>query len=660
MSMIQISEFQNIAAALPPQRVYIAGGDREEDISLYACLRRKPFVSQCLLVGDANGMQEAAGRLGVALDPADTVGTGSQEETAATIMEMAKRGQVGVIQKGNISTPILNRQLVKLRTRDTMSLVTVFQANCIADGRPMIMTDAGVSASLNYSRMTALINNAAGIARGVLQLGHPRIALLSGNEKVIPALPSTGMAEQLTAAHWEDCTVYGPLSFDLAVDPESVRLKLHDLAEGSPIREVAGRADILVNPGLDAANIMYKMLMRLVETNSASMASVTAGIEVPYVISSRSDPERTKIDSVALACIYAHYLQQQKRLKVTKEAGLPGPRTFNILAIDPGPAATKLALYRNRTCLHDFELPHPHRAGLRGEAMDAEVERYVRQIRELLNRHPETSPDAIVGRGGFLNREGQRIGSGVYRVSGVTDGRCVPEADIISAVRDYAELDHVSNLGIPIAARLAGEFCVPAFAVDPAVVDEFQDEARFSGYAPVVPKNAGHVLSIRAAARKAAESIGMPFEKAGFVVAHHGDGVSIAAVKHGRIVDYTMALLDEDSVQKVGERVAAGDLPAEPAINAMVYRISKDIGAMTVALGSAVNAIVLTGGIARSELVAGKLGKRVGNLAPVIVFKQDLEMEAMAAGALRVLLGQETPLQYRLSPTVRDRPIGAP
>ena len=580
-----------------------------------------------------------------------------------------------------------------------MSLVTVFQADCISNGRTMIMTDSGVSAILNYSRMTGLINNAAEIAHSVLKLKNPKIALLSGNEKVIPALPSTVMADELARAHWESATVYGPLSFDLAVDPESVRLKLPNLAKGTPMFEVAGKADILVNPGLDAANIMYKMLMRLVETNAASMACVTVGIKAPYIISSRSDPEKTKIDSVALSCIYSNYLQKKKDIQIVKHADTDLAPTFTILTINPGSTSTKLALFENTTCIQDFEVPHKHKPGLRGEAMDTEVELYVRQIKEFLGTNTDRKIDAVVGRGGFLNRQGQRLSSGVYRVCGVVNSKFRTEQDIISGVRDYAELDHASNLGIPIAARLAREYYVPAFSVDPVVADEFQPEARYSGYAPIERRNVGHVLSIRAAARKAAETVGLPFDKSSFVVAHLGGGISIAAVKHGKIIDSTIALLgegpftpqragtlpqkelidlcfsgkftkieletelskraglisylNEDSLLKIEERIVQGDTTAEEAVDAMVYRIAKEIGSMNIVLGNASNAIVLAGGIARSNLVAGKISKLVGNLAQMIVFKQNLEMEALATGAFHALIGQEEPIRYKLHPALR-------
>jgi len=303
-----IAAFEQIASSLTPQTVAIAGGDRSCDLKLYAQLRQTPYVGQCMLVGDASAIRREAERLEFEVPADDISGTHSQDETAETILGLAQAGRTDVIQKGNISTPILNRRLVKLRTRDTMSLATVFQAHCFRSGAPMVMTDAGVSAVLNYDRMTGLIHNAAEIAQAALKIERPKVALLAGNEKPMEALPSTLMARDLAAAHWDDAIVYGPLFYDLAVDPESVLLKKETLPAESPMFQVAGMADVLVNPSLDAANIMYKMLMRMAVSGIARMACVTVGIKTPYVISSRSDPERSKIDSIALACIYANQL----------------------------------------------------------------------------------------------------------------------------------------------------------------------------------------------------------------------------------------------------------------------------------------------------------------------------------------------------------------
>jgi len=691
---IQIADFEEIATTQPPQTIAIAGGDRECDLALYGELRDKPYVRQCILVGSAGDIRQASQRTGVDVPESDMIATETEEATAEVILELARSDRADVIQKGNISTPILNRRLVKLRTRETMSLATVFQADCIRDGAPMVMADAGVTAIVNYSRMTGLIHNSVEIAQAVLRIVTPKVALLAGNEKVIQALPSTVLANELTAAHWDEAIVYGPLSLDLAIDPESVLLKKETLPEASPLYQVAGEADVLINPTLDAANIMYKMLMRMVAAGTARMACVTVGIKAPYVISSRSDPHRSKIDSIALSCIYSNHLHERSQtVRVTPSPAATA--TYRVLAINPGSTSTKLALFENRVCLRDFEVPKPHPAGLRGEAMDRAIDEYVEQIRAFLGDDAGRI-DAVVGRGGFLNRRHQRLQGGVYRVCSVDGGEVSVEADIIAGVCDHAEMDHASNLGIPIAARLAAELKAPAFTVDPVVSDELQEEARYSGYAPIERKSTAHILSIRASARKAAEIIARPFERSSFVVAHLGGGATIAAVRHGRVVDNTIALLGEgpftpqrsgtlpqnelidlcydggftkeqikqeltkraglrsylheDAMPVIERRIADGDEAAEQAVNAMTYQIAKEIGAMAIAVGGPIDALVLTGGLARSDRIVSALKKRVGHLAQIIVFQQTMEMEAMAAGALSVLRGDVKPLTYRLSP----------
>ena len=376
------------------------------------------------------------------------------------------------------------------------------------------------------------------------------------------------------------------------------------------------------------------------------------------------------------------------------DVSIASEKKFTILTVNPGSTSTKLALFENTACIKNFEIPHKHTAGLKGAAMDAEVDLYVAQVKTFLADSNATALDAVVGRGGFLNRTGQRIEGGVYQVCSLIDDQVVAHEDIISSVRDHAEMDHASNLGIPIAARLATQFKVPAFCVDPVVADELQCEARYSGYAPIARKSTGHVLSIRACARKASQAVGRPFDKSSFILAHLGGGISIAAVRNGRIVDNSIALLGEgpftpqragtlpqnelidlcysgrfekdelkreltkkaglisyvgeDSILVIEQRIAAGDKEAEDAVNAMIYQICKEIGGMHIAVGGAVDAIVLTGGMAKSSMIVDKIRKRVGLMAQIIVLKENIEMEAMAIGALAVLSGTEKPKKYTL------------
>jgi butyrate kinase len=283
---------------------------------------------------------------------------------------------------------------------------------------------------------------------------------------------------------------------------------------------------------------------------------------------------------------------------------------------------------------------------------------------------------------------------GAYVVAEQVDGEITVNEDIVSAVLDHPEKDHASNYGPPVAAALAEKLQVPAVIVDPVVVDEFAEEAEISGYAPIVRRSTSHALSVRAAARRAAEAIGLPLEDIGLVVAHLGGGITVAAVRGGEMVDNNIALLgggpftpqragdlplnelidlcysgrfnrdeliaeltkqsglrsylDTDRMEEIEQRIAEGDTRARQVVEAMVYQIAKEIGKAFVAAGCDVEAIVLTGGLSCSKLVTTALRRRVGRLAPVMVLPGSLEMAALCAGAIDVLCGRATAHRYTL------------
>jgi butyrate kinase len=251
---------------------------------------------------------------------------------------------------------------------------------------------------------------------------------------------------------------------------------------------------------------------------------------------------------------------------------------------------------------------------------------------------------------------------------------------------------HASNFGIPVAAGLAEKLGVPAYTVDPVVVDEFIPEAEFSGFEPIKRTSISHALSVHAAASRAAKQVGRPIGDTNFVVAHLGGGITVAAVQGGRIIDNSIALLGEgpftpqragalplggiielcysgrytrdeliEELSKKGglisylgeyrmevieNRIREGDEEARLAVDAMIYRIAKEIGSMYAVLESEVEAVVLTGGLMRSPLIRNSLRRKVARMAPVMVYEESLEMEALAAGVLRVLAGEEKPLRF--------------
>jgi butyrate kinase len=374
----------------------------------------------------------------------------------------------------------------------------------------------------------------------------------------------------------------------------------------------------------------------------------------------------------------------------------PSPQPYKVLTINPGSMSTKVAVYELEHCVHQTEVTHEVPDLSDPASRQRQVQQRARLVKEVLAASGTARVDAVVSRGGFLRRPPEKLASGTYVVAERRNGRIVVDQDIVRAVTDKPEKDHASNLGIPTAAALALELDVPAFVVDPVVVDEFPSEAEISGYAPVIRRSTAHALSVHAAARKAAEQLGRAKEDTRFVVVHMGGGITVAAVRHGRMVDNNVALLGggpftprraghldvdvvmdlcysgrfnraeltEELTQRAGlhsylgehrmevieQRIASGDDRARLVVDAMVYQIAKEIGAMHVVLSCASDAIVFTGGLARSAYVLSNLRERVGALAPVIVFPGSLEMAAMAAGAVGVLSGREPARRYRLPP----------
>ncbi len=378
---------------------------------------------------------------------------------------------------------------------------------------------------------------------------------------------------------------------------------------------------------------------------------------------------------------------------------------FLILTINPGSTSTKLAAFRGREKLSESEAPNsdasPDGANIsagcggsgqaKASGMAAQLPMRTALILEFLSDAGLDHPDAVVGRGGFINPK-TPCRSGVYQIARVRDGRVEVDERMISDVLERPQFQHAANLGIPLAAEIAQRFVIPAFTVDPVVVDDFSPVARISGLKGIERRSRAHVLSLRAAARWAAEQMGLDFRKSRIVGAHLGGGISIAAILNGAIVDANIALLGQgpftpervgslpsgdlvdlcfsrkhsrdeivklltkkgglvsylgtNDIRVIQGRITEGDAEAELVLDAMGYQIAKEIGAQAAALGGGVDAIVLTGGAAYSDVLLRSVTPRISWIAPVLVLPGSVEMQAMADGALRVLSGEEEVVPY--------------
>lgn len=250
---------------------------------------------------------------------------------------------------------------------------------------------------------------------------------------------------------------------------------------------------------------------------------------------------------------------------------------------------------------------------------------------------------------------------------------------------------HPSALGPAMMLDLAGRHGRPAIVVDPPSTDEFDPLARVSGLPEIERRSAFHALNQKAAARRAALDIGRDYRALRLVVAHLGGGITIGAHRQGRVVDCTHGLtegpmtperagalptqdlidlalsgkqdrralqlrlvgrgglsahLGTTDAKEVEAMILRGEEKAGLVYRAMAYQIAKDIGAMRVALGGAADGIVLTGGLARSQMLTDWIRSWVRELAPVFIYPGEDEMTALAEGGLRVLSGEEPVLPY--------------
>lgn len=347
-----------------------------------------------------------------------------------------------------------------------------------------------------------------------------------------------------------------------------------------------------------------------------------------------------------------------------------------VLAINPGSTSTKIAVYRGDKAELVVNLRHSDEelAPFRGRSILDQMDFRAEVIAAALRTagiDPGTL-DAVVGRGGLL----PPLASGTYAVDDA----------MLQALREARRGEHASNLGAFLAVALARRAGVGAFVVDPVAVDEWTPVARLSGSALFDRECLSHALNAKAVAKRHAAENGRKYADLGLVVAHLGSGISVSAHRDGLMVDVTnsreegafsteraggvpvmLALkyamtggrtfkdmetalfregglysyLGTKDLVEVEQRIAAGDGKAALVFDAMTCQIAKEIGAMATVLRGKVDAIVLTGGMARSERLVSALRSSVDWIAPVAVYPGEDELQALVEGTLRVLRGEE-------------------
>lgn len=349
---------------------------------------------------------------------------------------------------------------------------------------------------------------------------------------------------------------------------------------------------------------------------------------------------------------------------------------MRILSINPGSTSTKIAVYEDLNPLFVQNLKHSAEEIGRYPSIIDQYEFRKNIIVEFLNNNgaaPDTL-DAVVGRGGLL----KPIPGGVYKVN----------PTMIEDLKKSPMGEHASNLGGIIAneiAKLSGKD-IPAFIVDPVVVDEMDEIARFSGHPELPRLSIFHALNQKAVARRYARENNKKYEDLNLVVVHLGGGISIGAHRKGKVVDVNNALdgegpfspertgtlpvgqlsklcfsgkyqlhevkrlitgkggcvayLGTNDAYEIEVKAMEGNEMFNKVFYAMGYQVAKEVGAAAVVLDGKMDAIIITGGMARSKPLMDYMLEKISFLGNIVIYPGEDEMQALTEGAYYGLNGE--------------------
>lgn len=293
-------ELMRRAAAIPPIPCAVAYPCDESSLTAALEAAREQLIEP-ILCGPEARIREVAGRHGLELDGVRLVETADAHRAAAAAVAEVRAGRAELLMKGSLHTDELLGAVVNRETglRTGRRITHVFIMVVPTYPEPLFVTDAAVNIAPDLETKVDIIQNAIDLARG-LGIPEPRVAILAAVESVNPKMPATleaaVLAKMADRGQITGGLVDGPFAFDNAINAVAAQIK----GIKSP---VAGRANILVVPDLEAGNILAKNLSFLA---NADAAGIVLGARVPIILTSRADTVRTRKASCAVAALYAH------------------------------------------------------------------------------------------------------------------------------------------------------------------------------------------------------------------------------------------------------------------------------------------------------------------------------------------------------------------
>ena len=306
-SMIElIQRAKALSAERGRVRIAVAAA-QDEEVLVAVETARRDGLAEAILVGDRSLIESLARDHSVDLAKYQVVDEPDVVRSAAVAVDCVRRGDAAFVMKGLLDTSVLLKAVLNKETGlNAGRLVShVGVAESAHYHKLFLITDAVINIAPSLQEKIAIIRNAVDCAQA-LGIDRPKVALLAAVEKVNPdKMPCTTDAAILTQMNRRgqirDCIIDGPLALDNAISAESVRIKKIE----SP---VAGDADILVAPDIEAGNILYKAVIDL---GGARGAGLVMGAGAPVVLTSRADTAETKHASIALAVLVAFTMKRK-------------------------------------------------------------------------------------------------------------------------------------------------------------------------------------------------------------------------------------------------------------------------------------------------------------------------------------------------------------
>lgn len=290
-------EVMQIARRKGPKTIAVACA-QDEDVLLAVNNAYQEGIAKAILVGDQEQIEALAKGLKIDLKPFEIIDVKGLEEASLKAVELVSSGRAHMVMKGLVDTSIILKAVlnpeVGLRTGKVLSHVAVFDVP--GYDRLFLVTDAAMNIAPDLATKAQIIENAVDVAQS-LDILVPKVAVVCAKEKPNPKMPDTmdavALVEMNQSGKLDGCLVGGPFALDNAVSSEAAKHKGIN-------HPVAGYADILLAPDIEAGNILYKSMVFFAR---AKNAGIIVGAKAPIILTSRADSDEAKLYSIALGVL---------------------------------------------------------------------------------------------------------------------------------------------------------------------------------------------------------------------------------------------------------------------------------------------------------------------------------------------------------------------